>query len=114
MEPITFDQLPQAVSELHDKLNNIERLIIEKNAQPGTPADELLTIEEAASFAHLSKPTFYGLVSRAEVPCMKKGKRLYFSKLELTEWIKSGRKKTNAEREVEAGTFLSNRKRKRG
>jgi excisionase family DNA binding protein len=76
-------------------------------------ADQLLTIEEAAAFAHLSKATLYGLVSRSEIPCMKKGKRLYFSKQELTTWIKSGRKKTNTEISDEADLQLSFRKKSR-
>jgi len=59
--------------------------------------DELLTIQQAAEILKLSVPTIYGLVSRTEIPHAKKGKRLYFSKLELLEWVQSGRKKTNAE-----------------
>lgn len=68
MEPLTFEQLPQAVSLLHDKLNNIEQLLREGNNQP-SPVDELLSISEAAKFLNLSVPTLYGKVSRKEVTC---------------------------------------------
>jgi len=37
---------------------------------------------------------------------MKRGKRLYFSRTELLEYLKAGRKKTNAEIEGEAETYL--------
>lgn len=33
MEPLTFEQLPQAVNLLYDKLNNIEQLLREGNNQ---------------------------------------------------------------------------------
>ena len=70
-----------------------------------------MTIGEAATFAHLSKATFYGLVSRSEVPCMKKGKRLYFSRQELTEWIKAGRKKTLSEIAADTDSYLTRKAR---
>lgn len=74
-------------------------------------ADQLLTIDEAAEFIKLSKPTVYSLVSRKEIPHSKKGKRLYFSKQELKDWINSGRKKTNAEIAEEATNYTNRKKR---
>jgi len=41
---------------------------------------------------------------------MKQGNRLYFSKNDLIEYVKSGRKKTATEIESEVETFLYNRK----
>jgi excisionase family DNA binding protein len=100
--PITFEQLPQAISQLQDKLENIERLLLSQDHTPPPEEDKLLTIREAAEVLHLTVPTVYGLVQRSEVPVSKKGKRLYFSKKELTAWIMSGRKKTISE--IEEGT----------
>ena len=110
---ITFEQLPQTVKEISEKVNNIERLLLAKpeNLQPETP--DLLTIKQAADFITLSVPTIYGLVHRAEIPVNKRGKRLYFSKQELTAWIKAGRKKTNDEISKEAESYLNKNKRKR-
>lgn len=104
---MTFEQLPQAVIQLYDKLDNIERLILAQGNPANSEADQILTIEEAATFARLSKATLYGLVSRCEIPCMKKGKRLYFSRQELTVWIKSGRKKTVSEIAADADSYLT-------
>ncbi|HWB26770.1 MAG TPA: helix-turn-helix domain-containing protein [Chitinophagaceae bacterium] len=108
MEAITFETLPKAVTQLFDKLTNIERLLSAKENE--TPADSFLTIQQAAEFLTLSVPTIYGLVSRGEIPVSKKGKRLYFSKAELTEWVKAGRKKTNAEAARDAENYLQNKK----
>ncbi len=74
--------------------------------------DQLLTIEQTAEFLNLTKPTIYSLVSRNEIPFMKRSKRLYFSRVELINYLKQGRKKTNSEVEAEAQLYLLNRKRK--
>lgn len=106
---ITFDQLPKVVSQLYDKLINIERLLLERSNEFQPETDQLLTIQQAAELLSLSVPTIYGLVSKSQLPVSKRGKRLYFSKQELTEWIKGGRKKTVAEIEGIAQKY-TNRK----
>ncbi len=72
--------------------------------------EQLLTIQEAAEFLNLTVPTMYGKVSKGELPVMKRSKRLYFSRIELLEYIKDGRKQTNAESELEAKAYLLNHK----
>ncbi len=109
---ITFEKLPQAVNQLFDKLENIERLLLSKSNDPQNETDKLLTIKQASEIIHLSVPTIYGLVQRAEVPVCKRGKRLYFSKKELTAWIMAGRKKTVSEIEAEAGSYMMVQKRR--
>jgi len=110
---ITFEKLPQAVTQLLDKLENIERLLLIKSNTPQPESDILLTIKQAAEILHLSVPTIYGLGHRDEQHVCKRGKRLYFSKQELTTWIMAGRKKTISEIEAEVSTYLPMRK-KRG
>lgn len=92
----TFEELPQAISALHDKVDNIKDLLLESQKVPPPYAD-LLTIKQAAEFLSLSVPTLYTKVSRKEIPVNKRGKRLYFSTDELSTWIKSGRRKTQEE-----------------
>lgn len=96
--------------------NAVRSVLIEQSETVATPSHEtkdLLTISEASTFINLAKPTIYGLVGQSKIPCMKQGKRLYFSRQELTAWIKSGRKKTAQDIEEEADNYLSG-KRKRG
>lgn len=111
MEQFTFDQLPQAVGKLHDKLNSIEQLLREGQHQPQN-IDELLSVSEAAKFLNLSVSTIYSKVCRKEIPVNKQGKRLYFYRSELVNWIKSGRKKTAVEIRQEAEQTLASNKRK--
>ena len=78
--------------------------------EPNDHPDELLNIQLAAEFLRLSVPTLYTKVSKGELPVMKRGKRLYFSRTELMEYIKEGRKKSNAEIEAEAEAYLTDKK----
>lgn len=110
METFTFDQLPQAVSLLHQKICHIEELLAE--GVPQSETEELFTVTKAAEFLNLSVATLYGKVCRKEIPVNKQGKRLYFYKAELADWIKSGRKKTNQELSEEAQTSFIHRRRK--
>lgn len=93
----TFEELPQAISTLHDKVDSIKDLLLESKPAPNPDISDLLTIGEAAIFLSLSVPTIYTKVSRKEIPVNKRGKRLYFSKQELYIWIKSGKKATQQE-----------------
>ena len=110
-ENLTFDLLPQAVTQLTNEVSELKRLIIENQEQKlAEQPEQLLTIKEAAQFLKLTVPTIYSKVSKGELPVMKRGKRLYFSNTELMEYIKEGRKKSNAEIEQEAEAYLSNKK----
>jgi len=108
---LTFDKLPEAVTMLIKEVSELKSLLIEKQEQtPITPPEQLLTIQEAAEFLSLAVPTIYSKVSKGELPVMKRSKRLYFSRTELLEYIKDGRKKSNAEIEQEAKAYLLNTK----
>jgi len=97
------------------RLSSIENLILDLKHKPQTvdPTDQpeqLLTIQEAADFLSLTVPTMYSKVSKGELPVMKRSKRLYFSRTELLDYLKDGRKKSNDEIEQEADLYLSNLK----
>jgi excisionase family DNA binding protein len=96
-----------------DRLSSIENLILDLKHQPAKaenkPAEQLLTVQQAAKFLNLSVTTVYSKVSRRELPVMKRGKRLYFSNLELMSYLKDGRKLSNAEIEQQADDYFSNK-----
>ena len=104
IEDLTFDQLPKAVIMLTNEVSELKRLLVEKLEQ--APTEQLLTVQDAAQFLNLTVPTIYSKVSKGELPVMKRSKRLYFSSSELLDYLKAGRKKTNAEIEEEANTYL--------
>lgn len=103
LSPIDPEKLIANISER--VTSNILEAV--RNSQLSTDQPEqLLTIQQAAEFLSLTVPTIYSKVSKGELPFMKRGKRLYFSKTELMEYIKAGRKQTKAELENEAETYL--------
>jgi len=93
-----------------DCVNSCLRNNKQESKAPTDQPEQLLTIQEAAEFLSLTVPTMYSKVSKGELPVMKRGKRLYFSRTELMEYIKEGRKKSNAEIEQEAKAYLLNTK----
>lgn len=105
MQAVTITQITPA--ELETLIETSLRKILSSQIQkPQLDPDQLLTVQQAAEFLTLSVPTIYGLISKGEVPCMKRGKRVYFSKVELINYLKQGRKKTLAETASEADTYL--------
>jgi excisionase family DNA binding protein len=108
---LTFEKLPEAVKMLTKEVSEMKRLLMDKQEQTTTDQPEqLLSIDEAAEFLRLAKPTLYSKVSRNEIPFMKRGKRLYFSRTELMDYLKGGRKKSQEEIREEVDSFLANKK----
>ena len=106
---LSFDHLPTAVIELINEISELKRLIVEKDEdQSRETPEQFLTIQEAAQFLNLTVPTLYSKVSKRELPVMKRGKRLYFSKTDLIDYIKEGRKKSNSEIEKQAQDYINN------
>ena len=115
MESITFEQLPNAVNLLKKEVVELKQLIIRGMEHQETEPQELLfTIQEAADFLRLSVPTMYSKVSKGELPSMKRGKRLYFSRSELMSYIKQGRRSSNEELDEQAQTYLSRTNKRKG
>lgn len=70
-----------------------------------TDADAIGGIDLAIEITGLAKPTIYSLCSERKIPHSKQGKRLYFSRQELTDWLKQGKRKTQAEIKIEAENY---------
>ena len=111
----SFEQLPTMVFQLSQKvddLHNLINLLSQKSSNPQQPTpDELLTVQQAAGFLSLSIATIYGLIHRKAIPCMKRSKRVYFSKDELIKYLKAGANIV-PDYAAEADAFLSTCKRK--
>ena len=77
-----------------EKLDKIESLL-------KFQTDEPLTIERASEFLGIKKATIYQLVFERKIPFYKPNKRLFFSKIELMQWVFSNKIKTVKELEDE-------------
>jgi excisionase family DNA binding protein len=97
---------------IETRLSSIEDLLLELKHQPTKKIEptepELLTIEQVASLLHLSKATIYTKHSKGEIPGVcKRGKRLFFERDVILNWLKGGRILCTPEIEAEADQFLT-------
>lgn len=98
MENLVFTQL--SITEVKQLFRQELHQYFSEHPALGKQNDsgkEPLSVQEAAELLKLSVATVYALVQKAAIPVSKRGKRLYFSKQELLEWIQQGRKATHAE-----------------
>ena len=85
--------------ELHNLIKDAVAVAVQQFSQPQkiSEAPEFLTIEEASCMLNLAKSTIYSMVSKREIPFIKKTKKLYFSKSSLNTWLAEGRNRTKEE-----------------
>lgn len=96
-----------------DRLDRIEKAIQNLNiGEPIAPVNELLDVKQVASYLKVTKSAIYKLTSMSVIPHYKNGKRLYFKKSDIDEWIFSKRIKTNDDIEKEAMEYIRKNHRK--
>ena len=91
-EVLTFDRLPVAVSQMIDKLNRIEMILV-KPVEPSKPqrfdfngAFDYLNNKLGVTF---SKSKLQKSSALGTIPCRKFNNRLVFEKDELDAWVQS-------------------------
>lgn len=114
MTVITFEKLPEAVNQLDKRLENIERLLLQKSNNNQPLPDRWFDLNALVEYdpEKRSKATFYGYVHERVIPFHKRGKKITFLQSEIDFWLKQGRKKTYAETAIEADEYLANKKRR--
>jgi excisionase family DNA binding protein len=95
-----FESIDARLSKIESLLHQFKELPLESATQ--SKEDEFLTTEEAAKFLKIAVSTIYALNHKGELPVMKRGKRCYFSKHELSDYLRQGRSKTLRETEKES------------
>lgn len=101
LENVIHDQVRKAMAE--------NKPLPTQNSIPAP--EELLTVEQTAQFLNLKKSTIYTMVSRGELTSLKRSKRIYFLREDLVNYLKAGRRKTQADIQAEAKDYLENNKR---
>ena len=87
---------------MFDKLTSIESLLVATQPKP-------LTLKEAAEFLDFSRSYLFRLTSQGRVPCYKpEGKRVYFDRAELVNWLKRNRIRPQEEIEETAASNIVN------
>lgn len=92
------------------RLNTIESLLRNLNVsvpdKQFVPVTEVFNLSQAAEYVSLSKSAIYKKTSERNIPHFKKGKKLYFKRIELDVWLTENKISTNAEIETQAMNYI--------
>jgi len=110
---ITFDSLPEAVGQLLQEVSYIKNHLLNQAANTIEPIhcpaeNDFLTVDDVCRKLQISKGGLYNLTCSRQIPCFKRGGRLYFDAQELNEWIRSDRRKTLKELQEETSLSIRN------
>ncbi len=98
------------MDQIIQKLDAIEQRLIEQNLLQ----KEIFNFNEACLYVDLSSSHLYKLTSTNSIPCYcPQGKKLYFRRSELDQWLTSNRKKTTDEVEQQASNYIAKKERAR-
>ncbi len=76
---------------------------------------EVLTVEEFAAYTGIATNYVYQLTHEKRIPYYKpEGKKIYFKRSEVENWLLRNRHKTNSEIESDAVTYLTLNKKGKG
>ena len=106
---ITHDNLPKAVSELINKVDRLELLLLEKTTPSQQTEERWFDLEELCIYLpdKPTKPTVYNWIHNRSIPSHKGQKKLRFLKSEIDAWLNQGSKRNIAEIKNDVGNFLS-------
>lgn len=91
------------MEHLMRKLEEIEKLILDQTLLQ----KKVLNMEEASKYLGLSVSHLYKLTSSDSIPHYKpNGKKLYFNREELDQWLLRNRNTTNVEIEAMAADYI--------
>ena len=95
------------------KLDRIENAITNLNTtNPAPIIFAPMNVREVSEYLKISVSSIYKLTSSSQIPHYKSGKKLYFKKDEIDEWIFSNRIKTRDDIEKEAMEYTRKKPRR--
>lgn len=91
MEKITFEQLPQAIALLIERVGQLaEKVEQALGSATQKQGRQLLTLDDVATLLGKSSSTIYAMTSEKRIPYHKRGNKLYFFEDEIIGWIEQG------------------------
>lgn len=76
----TFNDLPEVLGELCDRIASMESLLTEKLSKQNEVKENThvpMTVQEACAYLKMPLSTFYYKVKKDDIPVIKQGKHLY-------------------------------------
>ncbi|MDQ3191274.1 MAG: helix-turn-helix domain-containing protein [Bacteroidota bacterium] len=97
------------MDEILKRLDKIERLLESQNIV----RKDVLNFNETCEYLELSQSHLYKLTSSKSVPHFcPQGKKLYFNRHELDDWLQRNKQSTNDEIEKQAADYVIKNKRR--
>jgi excisionase family DNA binding protein len=81
------------MTQITDILVRIEKIMTDHHREN----KEILTVNEAAEFLNLETSYLYQLTSKRLIPFYRPGRKIYFKKSDLIDWISKYRQSTVSE-----------------
>ena len=107
-ENLTFNDLPEMVGRLCEKIESLENALKESLAKEPSAKENLhvpMTVEEVCSYLGISKSSFYYKAKHGGIPVIKQGKHLFVYRISRrTGQMAGDRKKKPGAAEHRGGT----------
>ena len=107
---LRLEDVPEAIIEIDRKVTKIEALLKDlQYISNSSKVDSLLTVQKVADLLEVTPSTIYRYTRNNTIPVCKgpSTKRLYFSRQQIIDWIKSGRRKTVTEISNDVDSLLN-------
>lgn len=99
--------IEEKITAIFEKIKSLSR----PAPAPAQEAEEVLTVKQCAALLSYSTDQIYRLVSKSQIPYYRLSGQLRFRKSEVLEWAFKNRKRTKAETEALASTYIRKSKR---
>lgn len=98
MTALTFEDIPQAISDLIQKVDTLQSTVTALEKVCNRPVEEpMIGIEDACKIVHLAKSTVYALCQAHKIPFYQPGKMLQFKRSELMAWMEKSKQDTTSQ-----------------
>lgn len=87
---LTFEDLPRAVSELLEKVNRIEEILLNNSViqEEIKEENDVMNTKECAEYLKVSVVSIYMFIKRGAIPYYKVGRKKYFKRSEIDKSLK--------------------------
>ncbi len=96
---ITEEELESLLKRVLNEV--LQPLLIKGDSGIIKSANEVMGMKDASAFLNLSTSSLYKHTSSRTIPHYKRGKKIYFKREELLEWLSQNKRKTTDELLVE-------------
>ena len=103
----TLEDVPNEMQLMRQDILDIKNILLNQSSKitlpvAKMPEKELLTVGDVSQMLNLAVGTIYNMSSKQQIPRLKKGRRVYFDRKEIYEWLREDRPKTIQQLQAEA------------